>query len=343
MYHKLWRIMWLLCWLHMKLQQCHNQRVAFSRLTMAMSNSLKWDLLWKQVLPKWSKVFGVCYAWQPRVFPTQIECLMQSVKLTAPGSNLLLGVCATELPLFAQWLCRSLVLCSLAPNHSCHPVLLIDWCRNVWHISNSDCSRTQEGFEIESFERIFTLNHWWDSTRGSLSTLLVRALELLIFWRKERSNKIEVGYRLHTSYLNTDFIHLFHIFMLFKCCLNVEIPLFLPLNLTFDEMRPVITGTIYQKFYTQFGPSELDIGILAQKEIKCEGELLQSYTPCPRFVHARCTAGILEMGLTVAKHTHSIWNSMFQWSETVICTWGVQDFIACTWVVVFLVFCSIHM
>lgn len=116
----------------------HNQRVAFSRLTMAMSNSLKWDLLWKQVLPKWSKVFGVCYAWQPRVFPTHMECLMQSVKLTAPGSNLLLGVCATELPLFAQWLCRSLVLCSLAPNHSCHPVLLIYWCRNVWRISSSD-------------------------------------------------------------------------------------------------------------------------------------------------------------------------------------------------------------
>ena len=87
-------------------------------------------------------------------------------------------------------------------------------------------------------------------------------------------------------------------FMLFKCCLNVEIPLFLPLNLTFDEMRPVITGTIYQKFYTQFGPSDLGIGILAQKEISCERELLQSYTPCPRFVHARCTAGILEMGLT---------------------------------------------
>lgn len=53
-------------------------------------------------------------------------------------SNLLLGVCATELPLFAQWLCRSLVLCSLAPNHSYHPVLLIYWCRNVWRISSSD-------------------------------------------------------------------------------------------------------------------------------------------------------------------------------------------------------------
>ena len=63
-------------------------------------------------------------------------------------------------------------------------------------------------------------------------------------------------------------------------------------------MRPVITGTIYQKFYTQFGPSELDIGFLAQEEMNSEGELLQSYTPCPRFVHARCTAGILEMGLT---------------------------------------------
>lgn len=187
----------------------------------------------------------------------------------------------------------------LGSQYSCHPVLLIDWCRNVWRISSSDwVAELRRALKLNPFKRNFTLNHWWDSTRGSLSTLLVRALEWLIFWRKERSNKIEVGYRLHTSYLNTDFIHLFHMFMLFKCCLNVEIPFFLPLNLTSDEMRPVITGTIYQKFYTQFGPSELDIGILAQKEINCEGELLQSYTPCPRFVHARCTAGILEMGPT---------------------------------------------
>ena len=115
----------------------HNQRVAFSRLAMAISNSLKWDLLWKQVLPKCTG----CAMPDSLVYSVYSQRKLNALSNEwsfAVGPNLLLGVCATELPLFAQWLCRSLVLCSLAPNHSCHPVLLIYWCRNVWRISSSD-------------------------------------------------------------------------------------------------------------------------------------------------------------------------------------------------------------